>query len=142
MSVVHLSFLPGGPSPLLYQLPRTIDEDYQHVCPFVDSIQLITVSTGTAQTQRRRRQARIQRMPALPHLFNKTGHTTPRRLVGAPQRMCVTYDWLCFGLADIVQTQMAKAGFIYNPQILKDDNALCAYCGVSLHNWEPEDDPL
>ena len=36
---------------------------------------------------------------------------------------------------------MAKAGFVYTPQIPGDDTATCFYCNLSLSGWDADDDP-
>jgi hypothetical protein len=36
---------------------------------------------------------------------------------------------------------MANAGFHYAPTLEEPDYCLCPFCGVSLANFEPEDDP-
>ena len=37
------------------------------------------------------------------------------------------------------ETIMAKAGFFYSGL---GDIVKCAYCGVCLHQWRPDDDPI
>jgi hypothetical protein len=47
----------------------------------------------------------------------------------------------CSGLRELTAVQMANAGFHYAPTKEEPDYCLCPFCGVSLANFEPEDDP-
>lgn len=38
--------------------------------------------------------------------------------------------------------RMAKAGFYYWPSQAGEDYGMCAYCGLGLDGWEPNDDPF
>ncbi|KAJ3367433.1 hypothetical protein GGF31_007526 [Allomyces arbusculus] len=38
--------------------------------------------------------------------------------------------------------RMAKAGFHYTPEVPGDDCASCIYCGTTLSEWSPKDNPL
>ncbi|KNE56908.1 hypothetical protein AMAG_02678 [Allomyces macrogynus ATCC 38327] len=38
--------------------------------------------------------------------------------------------------------RMAKAGFHYTPEVSGDDCASCIYCGTTLSEWSPKDNPL
>lgn len=37
---------------------------------------------------------------------------------------------------------MARAGFVFTPQLPGDDLATCLYCNVSLSGWDEDDDPM
>jgi cytochrome c peroxidase len=38
--------------------------------------------------------------------------------------------------------KLAESGWYFDPEIDADDAVSCAYCNLSIGNWEPKDDPL
>ncbi|KIJ09077.1 hypothetical protein PAXINDRAFT_17833 [Paxillus involutus ATCC 200175] len=52
--------------------------------------------------------------------------------------------WPHDGEADhgATSVKMARAGFVYTPQVAGDDTVTCLYCNLSLGGWEKDDDPI
>ena len=44
-------------------------------------------------------------------------------------------------VANLIIRKMAKAGFVYTPQVEHDDTATCFYCNLALSGWDVDDDP-
>ena len=57
-----------------------------------------------------------------------------------PTNVCF-YLYFFFG-THFIFYQMARAGFVYTPQLPGDDVATCIHCDIALSGWDDDDDPI
>mmetsp|Transcript_52613 Transcript_52613/g.60185 ORF Transcript_52613/g.60185 Transcript_52613/m.60185 type:complete len:159 (+) Transcript_52613:80-556(+) len=50
--------------------------------------------------------------------------------------------WPHMGYKYAVPDTLAKAGFVFKPEVGRPDKCICLTCGTSLVGWEPDDDPF